>query len=111
MEGEQEFEVTRRAAAGIAVVAPRGEIDIVTIDEVYAAIDAAREQANQVYLDLREVTFIDSAGVRLVVEGVRTLHAQGGELVVVRGGPEVHRIFDLVGLDTHVRMVDAPPGE
>src|SRR5262245_20895402 len=111
MEGEPEFEVTRGTAAGMVVVTPRGESELATAGEVYAVTEHARAEANQVYLDLREVTFIDSAGVRLVVESARTLQAQGGELVVVRGGPEVRRIFDLVGLDGHVRVVDALPGE
>ena len=52
------------------------------------------------------MSFIDSAGVRLIVE-----FARAGELVVVRGPAAVRRVFDLVGLEGRVRMVDAPPGE
>ena len=69
------------------------------------------QRIGYVVLDLREVTFIDSAGVRLVLEGSRALAAAGGELVVVRGGHEVQRLFALVGLDGRVRIVDRPPGE
>jgi anti-sigma B factor antagonist len=111
MEDGQDFEVTRRGTLDGVIVAPAGEIDLATVDEVRAAIDAARAQTSLVILDLRQVTFIDSAGVRLVVEGAQELAAQGGELVVVRGGPDVRRVFDLVGLDGRVRMLDAPPGE
>lgn len=111
MQGEPDFEVMTRRTVDGAVVTPRGEIDLVTIDEVRARVDEARQQANLVYLDLREVTFIDSAGIRLVVEGARDLAAQGGELIVVRGTAVVSRVFYLVGLDGRVRMVDAPPDE
>jgi anti-anti-sigma factor len=112
MEGEQDFEVTRRdVVGGGIVVAPRGEIDLATVDEVRAVLAEASENGGVVYLDLRGVTFIDSAGVRLVVEGARELKAREGELVVVRGGPEVTRVFNLVGLDGRLRMVDALPDE
>jgi len=105
------FSVSRRRVGdGVAVVVV-GEIDLATVDAVQAEIDAARAETRHVLLDLREVTFIDSAGVRLVLEGSRALAADGGELVVVRGGPEVRRVFDLVGLDGRVPMVDEPPGE
>jgi anti-anti-sigma factor len=108
MEGGPVFSVSRRRAGdGVAVVAV-GEIDLATVDAVRAEIDAARTETTLVLLDLRDVTFIDSAGVRLVLEGSRELAAEGGELVIVRGGPEVRRVFDLVGLDGRVKMVDEP---
>jgi anti-anti-sigma factor len=111
MEGEPDFSVTSRRAGAAVVVAPAGEVDLATVDAVRAELDAARGEAGLVVLDLREVTFIDSAGVRLVLEGSRALAAAGGELVVVRGGHEVRRLFALVGLDGRVRMVDSPPDE
>ena len=110
MQGEPDFEVTSRPTPDGVVVGPRGEIDLVTIDDVRAHVDQALD-ARFVYLDLREVTFIDSAGVRLIVEGARDLAQRGGELVVVRGPVAVQRLFDLVGLEGRVRMVDDPPGE
>jgi anti-sigma B factor antagonist len=108
MQGEPDFEVTSRPTLDGVVVTVRGEIDLVTIDAVQAQLDGAE---GRVYLDLREVSFIDSAGIRLIVEGVRDLDAKGGELVVVRGPSAVQRLFDLVGLDGRVGMVDAPPHE
>jgi anti-anti-sigma factor len=102
-----EFSVTRRRAGDAVMVVPKGEIDLATVDELQSALHAAGEGAGQVLLDLREVTFIDSAGVRLVLEAMRTLP----EFAVVRGGHEVSRVFRLVGLDERVRIVDQPPGE
>ena len=107
MDVGPEFSVTRRRAGDAVVVVPEGEIDLATIDELQDALDAAGEGATQVLLDLRGVTFIDSAGVRLVLEAMRTLP----EFAVVRGGPEVARVFKLVGLDERVRIVDQPPDE
>src|SRR4051812_2729496 len=92
MEDGPDFVVTQRAIPAGVVVAPTGEIDLATVDELRAAVELARATAGLVILDLRGVTFIDSAGIRLVVEAARE-----GELLVVRGGPEVTRVFDLVG--------------
>ena len=57
-----------------------------------------------VVVDLSDVSFIDSSGIRLIVEAARSL-----ELTVVRGGPEVTRVFGLVGLEGRVTILDAPP--
>ena len=106
MEPAPEFSVTRRRAAGAVVVAPTGEIDLATVDELAQALDAAREEAAEIVLDLREVSFMDSAGLRLVLEASR----DGRGFAVVRGPREVQRVFDLVGLDEgRLTMLDQPP--
>src|SRR4051812_21544768 len=96
MDTGPDFSVTRRRAGDAVVVMPEGEIDLATIDQVRAEIDAASGEARLVVLDLRSVTFIDSAGIRLVIEGTRALADAGGELAVVRGSAEVRRVFGLV---------------
>ncbi len=107
MEGVPNFSVTRRRAADAVVVVPVGEIDLATADLVHAEMErAAAEPHAELVLDLRAVTFLDSTGIRLVVEFARDL---GPAFAVVRGTAEVARVFDLVGLDGRVRMLDAPP--
>ncbi len=102
-----EFSVSRRRVGDVIVVAPAGEIDLATVDDLQAAVDAAAGETEQVVLDLREVTFIDSAGLRLVLQNSRAIASFG----VVRGPREVQRVFDLVGLDDRLTMLDRPPGE
>jgi anti-anti-sigma factor len=106
-----DFSVTRRRANDAVVVVPVGEIDLATVDELQAEVDAAAGEAAQVVLDLRAVSFIDSAGLRLVVHSSRAIEAGGGTLAVVQGPREVQRVFDLVGLDGRVTMLDQPPDE
>ncbi len=104
-----DFSVTRRGAGGAVVVVPTGEIDLATVDLLQAEIDAAATEAKEVVLDLRGVTFMDSAGLRLLVQSTRALEGEGGTLAIVRGPKEVQRVFDLVGLDGRVTMLDQPP--
>ena len=104
-----DFSVSRRRAGGAVVVVPVGEIDLATVEVLQAEIDAAATESAQVVLDLREVTFMDSAGLRLVVHGARALEGEGGTLVIVRGPKEVQRVFDLVGLEGRMTMLDQPP--
>ena len=70
-----EFSISRRREGDAVVVAPAGEIDLATIDELQAVVDAAAAEAGGVVLDLREVTFIDSAGLRLVLQSARAIEA------------------------------------
>ena len=107
MEAGPDFSVTRTRAGDAIVVVPTGEIGLATVARVSAEIERALEEGEaQIVLDLRAITFLDSTGIRLVVQLARDLD---GRFAVVRGTGEVARVFDLVGLDGRVRMLDAPP--
>jgi anti-anti-sigma factor len=108
MEAGPDFSVTRRRADDAVVVMPTGEIDVATADAFEAEIAAARTESSEIVLDLRRTTFMDSTAIRLVVALARDL---GSTFAVVRGTGEVARLFELVGLDGRVRMVDTAPGE
>jgi len=60
------FQVTVDVAATPAVVSASGELDAATSEEFGQAIDAALETGNGVALDLGQLTFIDSSGVRVI---------------------------------------------
>lgn len=109
MEPGPEFSVTRRRVGEATVVVPVGDIDLATVDVLEAELDAAlAEPHTELVLDLRRVEFLDSTAIRLIVQLVRDA---GETFAVVRGTGEVARVFDLVGLDGRVRMLDTPPGE
>jgi anti-sigma B factor antagonist len=52
----------------------------------------------QVVLDLRRLTFIDSSGIHATVELHRQAEAQSAALEIIPGPPTVQRPFELCGL-------------
>ena len=95
------------ASVAIDVADPQRPIAVVTgdIDAAGAAAvgdDIRRECAadSHLRLDLAAVAYLDSSGVRLLVE-LAARHARGGATLTVRapaGGP-VHRVLVLTGLE------------
>jgi len=63
-----------------------------------------------VVLDLRELTFLDSSGLRLILALQAGVHERGGRLVLVRGPRRVHRVLELTRADEELEIV-ADPGE
>ena len=108
MERDDDFSVSRRREQDAAVVTPTGEIDLSTVDEVRDELSRARGEARLVVLDLREVAFMDSSGLRLLVELQRASAADGFAFAVVRGPESLQRLLELSGLEGRVRMVDEP---
>jgi len=74
-----------------------GELDIASAPQLQLALRQALERSRLVVLDLRDLTFIDSSGVHVIVGAVNRAREIGRRLVVVRGYPIVDRMFAAAG--------------
>jgi anti-sigma B factor antagonist len=98
-----------RRIGDASVVSARGDIDLSTFAKAAAALEAACEGAGVVLLDLREVSFMDTSGLRLVVEEQRRAAAGGYRFGVVPGPAKVRRLFEIAGFAGDDELfVDAP---
>jgi anti-anti-sigma factor len=61
-----------------------------------------------VVLDLREVGFMDTSGLRYVLELNDRAARDGFQLRLVRGPAAVQRVFEVSGLDSRLPFVDDP---
>ena len=92
---------------------PRGELDLVTVETLRAALDGI-ESTERLVLDLRSLSFIDSSGLHLLVALHQRAQRDGLRLTLVAPAAPVDRAIRLCGLDTElpfVAAVDAQPGE
>jgi anti-sigma B factor antagonist len=89
---------------GSAVVArPSGDLDMATVPRLREAVEREREEGDVLVLDLRGLAFLDTSGMRYVVE-----QHSGRELTLVRGTDAVQRIFEIAGLEEELSWVDDP---
>ncbi len=90
------------------IVAVRGEIDLATADAVRADLRAAFERARTVVLDLRDVDFMDTQGLAVVIEAQQAASDDGTQFAITRAPDHVHRLFDMIGLTPRLTVVDDP---
>lgn len=102
------FDVLTRRDPAWLVVIPRGEIDLATVDLVREAVDREQQPGEAVVLDLREVAFMDTSGLRYVLELTERGHRQGFGVRLVRGPRAVQRVFEVSGLEPRLPFVDDP---
>ena len=92
----QPFSVVVVPDRGEVAVEPVGEVDVSSVDALDREVrELVRAGFDQVVLDLRRVTFLDSSGLRLLLR-LRNDAARGGHtLKLVPGPAEVQRVFQL----------------
>lgn len=96
------------AEGSAQVVAVEGDVDLATADAVRAALQTASERSDRVVLDLREVAFMDTQGLAVVIEAQRAASDGGRQFAVTRAPDKVHRLFDMIGLTPRLTIVDDP---
>ena len=106
MEGN--FDVHTERDGTTLRVAPRGEIDLATIDLVREAVERERQAGDRLVLDLRDVGFMDTSGLRYVVEVCDRAERDGFSVALVRGPRAVQRVFEVAGLEPRLPFVDEP---
>ena len=101
-----ELETTRTGEA--AVIALRGELDLAgtaTLEQ-----ELARLPAGPVVLDLRELAFMDSSGLRAIVLCAQRSQDAGRRFALIPGAAQVMRVFDITRMRERLQFV-ADAGE
>jgi anti-sigma B factor antagonist len=92
-----DIEVTE--SSGVTVVAPRGDIDMATVDEVKRTLAGLMSRGQpRLLIDLSGVGYIDSSGMGALVSAMKQARAAGGDLKLCGLQDEVRSIFEVTRL-------------
>lgn len=97
LPAQDSFSIVVCHDAGRATVRMSGEVDLTNADTVTEAFRALADVgARKVDLDFSAVTFMDSTGIRSLLEGMDL----GIDFRVVATSPRVARVLEIAGMDT-----------
>jgi anti-sigma B factor antagonist len=84
------------------VIVARGEIDLATSPILRSELAVVlTNRPDEIVLDLRRVSFVDSSGLGVLVGALKRLREAGGERFVIVGAHDaVRKIFSITGLNT-----------
>ena len=103
------LDVTLGHAGGTPLVALRGELDVSTAPKVEQALQQLEGNgASVIVIDLRGLTFLDSSGLRLILEADGRARREDRRLLVVPGPPEVQRVFRVTLTDARIEFIEDP---
>jgi anti-sigma B factor antagonist len=103
------FRVTVEPIEDATLIRVVGEIDATTADQLCTHLDDARQSGETTLLDLAEVRFIDSVGLRVLLEATEKINRDDWALFIVRPSREVLRLLEIT--DTANRLPVVPVAE
>jgi len=85
---------------GVLIVRLSGELDHHTADLVRMQMDEAiqRRQCEHLILSLKDLQFMDSSGLGVILGRYKLIKNKGGKMVVGDVNPPVYRLLEMSGL-------------
>jgi len=102
------MEVTQEIRDDWRVVTVHGRVNSETADELESALRDAVEQG-KVAVNLADVTYVSSAGLRALIQGARAAEGKSSEFVVCAATPAVKRVFDMSGMQHIIKIQGSMP--
>ncbi|GKU79613.1 anti-sigma F factor antagonist [Paenibacillus sp. L3-i20] len=84
----------------VLIVRLHGELDHHTANTVRFKMEESllRDNVNHVILSLKELQFMDSSGLGVILGRYKQVKGKGGKMIVCDVNPAVRRLFELSGL-------------
>lgn len=96
---------------GAVVLAASGEVDLATADQFQEAVRAAGAGAERLIVDLEQLGFLDSSGVRALLLAARDVGVRRVSVVCPPTNTRVRRVLEAVRFDELVPVLDDLPAE
>jgi anti-sigma B factor antagonist len=103
---------TKLGGGDTSVVVAGGELDFATRDELEELLTSIEDIGTAgIILDVRGLTFIDSAGLHVMIAAHKRALAGGWTFQIVTGPGRVWRALTLSGLTTELYFLSRVPGD
>lgn len=104
------FRVDVHPQRDVVRVAPVGELDVATAATLQANLDELHGAGfTHIVLDLRQLTFMDCLGIRLILREDRLARRTAGRFSIINGGRGVQRVLDVCGLTEKLPITPSQP--
>ncbi len=79
-------------------IAPTGRLDANTVPDFESTLrERIQSGESRLVVDMKDVSYISSSGLRALLTARRLAKSQGGDLKLCRLPPRIHKIFEMVG--------------
>jgi anti-anti-sigma factor len=101
------MDITQSEKNDITVITLKGRIDSEgAVDLDLALHTATAEGKNKLILDMAEVRYLNSAGLRTLADVLTIAREDGGDLRLASLNPKVQRVFQIIGFDKFFNIYD-----
>jgi len=103
------MDITQRVEGDVTVIKPDGRIDTLAAEQLDQVLQAAlAEGHNRIVVDMSDVEYISSAGLRALAAVLVKSRDEGGDMKLAALNERVTRVFKIIGFDLLMSVTDTP---
>jgi len=107
MSETPDFEVQIESGDGAVTLRVRGDMDIATVDDLQEArAQALAREPRRLLIDLEKVAFVDSSGLKFLIDTQRLAEREGWELALLKPGEAAMQVFVVTGAERYLPFVE-----
>ena len=89
--------ITSEPGEGFVTIRPAGSLDSNTYTDLQEHIAAiTQRKPGALVLDLKGLSYISSAGVRVIIAAQKTMKAASGGFAIVNLQPQIRKVFEII---------------
>lgn len=99
------MDIRTRHYNDVAILSVRGRLDFATVSQFSETIAAQMAAGyHRLVIDLEELDFLNSAGIKAMVLGAQDARRQGGDIRMANAPAQVRYVLNLAGVDTVIKI-------
>ncbi|MDR3013213.1 MAG: STAS domain-containing protein [Chitinispirillales bacterium] len=99
------MEITKTLNEGKTTFTLVGRLDTVSASEFQSELIAVFDEAEHVVLDFKDVAYVSSAGLRVLLLGEKTAKAKGRTMDLVNVSADIKEVFNMTGFTAILKIV------
>ena len=104
----EQFRIEEDRRDGRVILRLHGELDLSSADQVQQRLDALRAAGEAVLLDVDQLLFMDSSGLRIVLQAAEDSRQSDWKFTLTAGSEQVRNLFASAGVTDRLPIVPAP---
>ena len=102
--------INKKTEQATLILAPEGRLDTVTAPELETELEASLAGVKKLVLDFKDVTYVSSAGLRVILKAQKAMAAKGG-MTLKNVNETIMEIFEVTGFADILTVENEPEEE
>ena len=95
---QENLDITKNTEGTTETLSLKGRLSIVTSPRLAAEVESVNGDIKTLKIDLADVDYVSSAGIRIIIIAQKKMTAAGGNLEILNPTAEIVQLCDITGL-------------
>jgi anti-sigma B factor antagonist len=99
------MDIKKTLGGNVEVLTVSGRLETMTAPQLDAEIQSLPDEVSELLMEISELEYVSSAGLRVFLMGHKKMKARGGSMKISGANASVKKVFDITGFSPILNFV------